>query len=119
LVVQEATGLLFSNTKGSRTSSDAFCLLRLRDLEARTKVIRITSNPKWQQTFRLPIETLKDELKVEVYHDFKYSEPILLGAARLCVADYDTYRGKHGTHTIWLHGEVPASITLHLEFEKF
>jgi len=108
-----ALGARYLIAADSNGKSDPYCVLKIGSWKAKTKVIKKTLEPQWNQSWRMDIrEPEKQVLEVEVWDADVVGKPTLLGAVSYPLKDLP----KAKEHCIWLKlqgvdsGEINLSL---------
>ena len=81
--VLEAKNLLAIDSKGS---SDPYVRLQLGKQKCKTKVMKKSLNPQWDEEFSFRVDDLNDELVVSVMDEDKYFNDDFVGQVRIPVS---------------------------------
>ncbi|GBF90755.1 hypothetical protein Rsub_03056 [Raphidocelis subcapitata] len=103
VTVQGAKGLKAVNLPMSVSGpgSDPYCVISVGDSAGKTEVVKRSTDPTWDQTFRLFIrDAEKDLMRVRVYDRGNVRSDIELGAGMLAVRELI----KNGTAEVALQG---------------
>ncbi|KAH9322295.1 hypothetical protein KI387_016934 [Taxus chinensis] len=81
--VQEARGLPAKDLNGF---SDPYVRLHLGKIKARTRVIRKTLDPSWNEEFTFKVEDLSEQLVVSIWDDDRFFNDDFLGQVKIPVS---------------------------------
>lgn len=81
--VQEAKGLPAKDYNGL---SDPYVKLQLGKSKARTRVIRKTLNPSWNEEFTFKVDDLSEELHISLWDEDKFLVDDFLGQVKVPVS---------------------------------
>ena len=107
--VISASGLSAANTNGF---SDPYVIVMLDDKKQRSKTIKRTLHPRWEENFEFPVKNTLTSMLIFIVKDWELlSRDTVLGELRLPLTD----AGAKKEHTLPLIGPS-GSITFSLEF---